>query len=202
MDINITFETLYEILRREKTRPELQKLEQTFFENLVKYIQEKQAINKSQKEKTSIFNQENERTQQEIIQIRKMVKELYEKREIKILKLALSSAKTNKNPEITSMLKEEETLFNNIKSQLIQQRKAILFNILEAKAPKLQIEKPKDIKSENQDTTKLIRFIHAVPKFIAEDLNVYGPYIKEDIANLPSNSASLLVTRNKAEAIN
>ena len=51
----ITYETLYEILRREKSRPELQELDDSFYRNLVKYIEEKKAILESQRKKESIF---------------------------------------------------------------------------------------------------------------------------------------------------
>lgn len=201
MDIRITFEILYEILRKEKFRPELQKLDQKFFENLIRYLQEKQAILESQKGKDSIFSQEIERTQAEIINIRKMIKELYEKRELKIIQLATLSTKTTQTPDLTPMLKEEQILFKNIKEQLTKQREDILNNILETKIPKIRTEKPKDIKSEKQLTTKLIRFTHSIPKFVAEDLNNYGPFIEEDVANLPIKTAQVLITNKRAEEI-
>lgn len=201
MDIKITFETLHELLRKEKFRQELQKLDQTFFENLVRYLQEKQAILNSQKGKNSIFSQELERTQSEITNIRKMIKELYERREQKIIQLATLSTRTNKQPDTTAMLNEEQILFQNLKNTLTKQRQDILNNILETKIPEIKTEKPKDIKTEKQDTTKLIRFTNAIPKFVAEDLNTYGPFIEEDVSNLPIKAAEVLITKNRAEEI-
>ena len=43
-DAIITYETLYEIVRLEKQRKELQKLDDTFFLNVVKYLEEKKAM--------------------------------------------------------------------------------------------------------------------------------------------------------------
>lgn len=214
MEIRMTFETLYEILRKEKFRQELQKLDEKFFENLVNYLQEKQAILDSQQKK-SIFSQEKERTQQELSNIRKMIKELYEKREQKIIQLAMLSTRTNNAANTASMLKQEQILFSKIKERLTSQRNEVLNSLLEAKIPKIKPSgnlnaghllydrkiKPKDIKTEKQDTTKLIRFIHSIPKFVAEDMQIYGPYIDEDVANLPAQTANLLITKNKAEAI-
>ena len=54
-EVIITYDTLYEILRREKYRPELQSLEPTFFKDVTKYIEEKKSILDSQQKKDSIF---------------------------------------------------------------------------------------------------------------------------------------------------
>lgn len=201
MEIQITYETIYELLRREKFRPELQNLDQSFFENIIDYLKEKQAITEEQKSKDSIFSQELERTNQELINVKKMIKELYEKREQKIIQLALSSTKTNNIPELTAMLKEEKEFFNMLKELLIKQRQDVLLNVLKTKLPMLRKEEPKDIKTEKQATTKLIRFVHSIPKFVAEDLNTYGPFIDEDIANIPIQVADVLIAKQKAEAV-
>lgn len=201
MEIIITFETIYEILRKEKFRQEIQKLDPEFFTNLVTYLKEKQAILDAQNGKTSIFSQEKERTQSEITNIRKMIKELYEKREQKIIQLAMLSARTNNNPDTTDLLPEEKLFFESIKENLTFHREDILNNLLEMRTPSIRKDKPKDIKTEKQLSTKLIRFINAVPKFVAEDLNTYGPFVEEDTANLPVLVADLLIRRTKAEEI-
>ena len=61
-EITITYETLYELLRREKFRQELQQLTPTFYQDTVNYIKEKQVILDSQKNKDSIFATESEKT--------------------------------------------------------------------------------------------------------------------------------------------
>ena len=53
-EVIITYDTLYEILRREKTRQELQDLNKTFFKDVTKYIEEKSSILNSQEQKTSL----------------------------------------------------------------------------------------------------------------------------------------------------
>jgi len=45
----ITFETIYEILRIEKSRNELQKLDNDFFKRVIHYIEEKTSRNRSKK---------------------------------------------------------------------------------------------------------------------------------------------------------
>jgi DNA replication initiation complex subunit (GINS family) len=46
-EITITYETLYEVLRREKNKTELQELDPLFHTKLVKYIKEKKEILRS-----------------------------------------------------------------------------------------------------------------------------------------------------------
>ena len=43
--------------------------------------------------------------------------------------------------------------------------------------------------------TKLVRFLHTVPKFVGKELEEYGPFAEEDIANLPLEIADLLIER-------
>ena len=54
---------------------------------------------------------------------------------------------------------------------------------------------------ENQEKTRLVRFLNSVPKFMGEDLNIYGPFDAEDISHLPNEVASLLIKRKRAEEI-
>ena len=54
-EINISYETLFELLRREKTRDELQKLEDSFFTDVVNYLKEKEEFLQNQKKKQDLF---------------------------------------------------------------------------------------------------------------------------------------------------
>jgi len=54
---------------------------------------------------------------------------------------------------------------------------------------------------EENDGNSLLRFVHAVPKFVGSDLNVYGPFEEEDMANVPSDVAMVLVEKKRAEKV-
>ena len=54
-DINITLETLYDVLRNEKKNEELQELEKTFFLDVVSYMREKKALLESRKDEDELF---------------------------------------------------------------------------------------------------------------------------------------------------
>ena len=59
-DVIITYETLYELLRREKSRKELQKLDPNFYQRVTNYLEEKNIILKSQKD-TEIIKTEKQK---------------------------------------------------------------------------------------------------------------------------------------------
>ena len=189
----ITYEILYDILRREKTRQELQKIELNFFQDINKYLNEKTAILDDLKSKSSIFAQkEIEKTEKELNNIRKIIKEIYEKREAKIVQLALSSAITNKVQDMNNLLEEERLIFDGIVKFLKEIRQELLSKLLEN-------NKPKVIKSNPE--IKTIRILQPTPRFIGDDLNEYGPFEEEYIASLPAKTAELLIKNNKAEEI-
>ena len=195
----ITYETLYEILRTEKNKNELQTLPTNFLQDLINYIQEKENIIQSQETKDSIFSSETEKTKKQLENTKRIIKEIYEKRERKIIELALLSSRSNEPQETSSLLPQEKENYQNILKNLNSSRHNILINLLSKKLPLIQ--KPKTIKTENKEN-KLIRFIKAVPKFLDTKLNIHGPFEKEDIASLPSRIANLLVKKQRAEEIN
>lgn len=193
----ITYETIYETLRKEKYNQELQKLSKTFFQDIINLLKQKEALLKSQ-EKKGIFPKEIEKNKKQIENIKKLLKEIYERRENKILKLALLSSRSNKKEDLSNLLPEEKMLFYDFKTKIIEYKENILNNILSQKTPKL---KPKDIKTEKPKFTKLIRFIKSVPRFIGNDLHIYGPFESEDLASLPSEVADTLIKRKRAQEI-
>ncbi len=198
-DIAITYETIYELLRKEKYEPELQPLPQTFFNDIIEYLKEKQAILDSQKAQKSIFSKETEKTEKQIQNIKRIIREIYERRENKIIQLALFSSRTDINQEYQNMLLEEQEFFNLLLKLLNTYRSGILYNLINLKIP--LISAPKDIKTENKEKSKLVRFLHPVPKFMGEDLNIYGPFNEEDMANLPYKAAQILINKKRAQEI-
>lgn len=206
-DVIITFETLYEILRREKSRPELQKLDDTFFKDVIKYLEEKKSILESQSKKDSIFSSsELDKTKKQVENVNKIIKELYEKREFKIIQLALLSSRTGDFNSISSMLPEEKSLYEEINLILKEGRSSILVNLLDGKSPirveKSHESKPKDINiAYKAEDHKLIRILSPLPKFMGPNLEVYGPFEQEMVINLPLEIGSLLIKNKKAEEI-
>ncbi len=192
----ITHEALYEILAREKVHQDLQKIDQEFFQQLSSYLEEKELILASQKEK-DLFPEEVKKTEKQLRTIKQLANEIIERRKRKLLDLALLNSRTQTLTKAKNMLHNEEALYSSILSSLMEfslEKKEIN---QEAKVLK---NEDSDSESESNSTT-LVRFINSVPKFVGTDNSIYGPFIKEDIANLPEKTASILISKNRAEKI-
>ncbi|MFH1592753.1 MAG: hypothetical protein ABIB47_05295 [Candidatus Woesearchaeota archaeon] len=195
----ITYESIYEGLRKEKYESEMQKLSPGFFAEVINYLKEKKSILDSQKSQDSIFSQEAEKTEKQLQNVKKLIRELYDRRENKLLQMAIFTSRTGIPADSPNLLKEEEELYNSLIDVLKNYRGGILDNILALKNP--QIIRPKDIKKEKQESTKLVRFLYPIPKFMGEDLNIYGPFNSEDIANLPPKVAQLLINKKRVKEV-
>lgn len=181
----ITLELLYGILRMEKLKSELQKLDENFFDNARRYIAEKKALVEMQEKKDSIFSMaEIEKTRNQLKNARKMLVELYEKREGKIAQLALFSSRSGEVPDLSNGLKEEIALFNSLRDNLRMYKRGILFNIEEE-------EKVKVLKVDENEVS--MKFLKPLKEFIGTDLKVYGPFEADEVVKLPRDVADMLL---------
>ena len=55
-EVAITFETIYEILPREKNKEDLQRIDNDFFQDVLNYLKEKQQIYLDSLKKTDLFS--------------------------------------------------------------------------------------------------------------------------------------------------
>lgn len=207
-EVVITYETLFELLKREKERPDLQKLEPAFFSDTISYIKDKKKIIDAKSD--SVFAQEErKKTERQLENIYKIIKDLYERREKKIISLAIDKSRTKSNLiDTTALLKEEKVVFDALTNLLDAYRDAILYSVLNGKMPFMDRLEPipkekEDFKSalELKKPTKLVRFTGHVPKFVGPELEEYGPFEEEDIASLPAEIADVLMGKAKAEEI-
>ncbi len=197
--VNVTYDSIFEILMREKGREDLQKLSPEFFTELVAYISEKRKA--ASTEATDSFSlEEKERASKQLQNVSRMLVELYERREKKILSMSMIRSRTNADIiDTTSLLSEEKMLFDAVVAQLDYYRNQILFRVLNAQPT--AAEKARENAAEQKGDTKLVRFLHAVPKFVGRELEVYGPFVEEDMANLPSDIADVLIGKGRAEEV-
>lgn len=197
----ITYDKLYEVLRLEKYKKELQKLDVDFYNKVVKYLEEKKSILHSQEGKDSVFaSQSIAKTKRQLENTNMILKELYERRESKIIQMALFNSRTGeKSQETDALLDEEMQFYTSITNLFDVYRTGILSNILQSKLPDVKEEIISNKSTEK--VNKLIRFIQPVPKFVGENMEVYGPFDSEDIANLPEKVSEILIKNNRAEEI-
>ncbi|MFH1638300.1 MAG: hypothetical protein ABIB71_07790 [Candidatus Woesearchaeota archaeon] len=198
-DVVVTFETLFELLRMEKFRTELQKLDADFFSSVIEYLKAKEAIVKSQENKKSIFSSESEKTRNQLKNSRKMIKDIYERRETKILQNALLFVRIGDSGlKFSSMLTEEEALFTEVADVIRKHRCDTLEKVLDMQSPK----KPKALKGGSScKKPNMVRLVEDVPAFVGKDLNTYGPFSKGEKPELPAEVVEMLVEMNKAEKV-
>ena len=204
-EIAITFETLYDILMREKQQEELLQLEPSFFQDVITYLQEKMNVWEKISKDTDLFSLgERDKVEAEIKNIRTLLKDIYERREKKIIGLAVNKSRIGHALEMNNLLKEEKQFLESVTTILDQYRHGVLLNVLQMKQP--QVEEKKFVveveqKKERPKETMLVRFIHAVPKFVGSDLAIYGPFDENDVASLPKDVSEILVNKKRAEEV-
>lgn len=223
-EVIITYETLFEILRREKTREELQKLPENFNEEVRKYLHDKKQT------MLSIANDqfsdvEQEKTQRQIINIKKILNELYERREKKIVAMALNKSRMPKSVIETTTLSDNEKpfydklflTFNEARSDSL--RSMVLENApileepetpVEAKIEgNLQMEESEELPDNkpsekpafkvSDSGTQKVKFLCDTSQFVGPNLEIYGPFKTEELAVLPVSVCNVLINKNKAQ---
>jgi len=220
-EVAITYETLYELLRLEKSREELQTLDHGFLLDVLNYLRDKQKILDDAERKQDMFSlDEREKTQVQLVNIRKIIRELYERREKKILDMALNRSRTKSNLIDTStLLVHERYLFDSIVSVLDGYRGSVLHNILSMREPALTIDQPTSpiiatpalapepqaVAQSLSDTPplppaafKYVKFTQPVEQFVGKELELYGPFQPEQKEQLPADIADILIEKGSA----
>ncbi|PIN74630.1 hypothetical protein COV18_07095 [Candidatus Woesearchaeota archaeon CG10_big_fil_rev_8_21_14_0_10_37_12] len=209
-EVVLTYQTLYEILRKEKSRPELQKIDGSFFKDVLQYSRDKQHQYDENLTKNDIFSQsERDKLHIQITNIKKILKDLYDFRERKIINMAINKSRTNSQIlDTENLLRQEKQLFEHITSILNQNRTGILHKLLELREPDvmpfvLPLEEdtyPDETNLEQQENTGIrkVKFTEDVDQFAGPDLELYGPYAPEEEADLPTEVANVLIAQGKA----
>lgn len=146
-DIKITLETLYDILRNEKKKEDLQRLEAAFFLDVVQYLREKQALLENKAKSQELFAAgERDKLEYELRSIKRILKEIYEKREKKVLEIALNKSRTGSDIIDTSaMLHEEREFYLKTLKIMDDFRKGILLKLYQGEMPKLPDQKELEV---------------------------------------------------------
>jgi len=128
----ITYETLYELSRREKNRSELQPLQMSFYDDVARYVRDKQGLlNERECGGDPFSTTEREKTRQLLTNTLKIIRELYERREKKILQMALNKSRTASHiVDSSALLDCEKKMFDTLVRELDSFRKTSFTGIL------------------------------------------------------------------------
>ena len=164
----ITFELIRRIQREEQKVQKLTKLPAGFYESVQSYLEVKRAMS-------------GRKTVLEVKNTERLVEDIFNRRERKILNLVLITARTGIKPE---NLTEEEKKFFDAALEVVKERRSMLSSLKEKQKEQLQT---------------LIIFKEDVPEFVAADEKEYGPFKKGDIAKLPEENMQLMIKQGVAE---
>jgi len=200
VDVTITYEVLFDILRREKDNNELQDLDESFYEEVEEYIDEKKRTVESGKNSVYTPSTDQEKQKIQLRNIKRTVQEIYNIRERKIMGLARSKARAkNGLIDTTRLLVVEQPLFDAAVDLLERHRKETLQDVMGDRT------KPKkasgSTSSESDEDLQGVNILKDLPKFLGPDKKVYGPFQKDDEVELPVSVAKLLTQKGRAENV-
>ncbi len=197
----ITYDKLYDILRLEKYKKELQKLDSDFYIKVMRYLDDKRNIVQNLESKESVFaSQSISKTKKQLDNIKMILREIYEKREGKIIQMALFSSRTGERlHEAEAMLEEEHKFFNDLinifdKYRGISQNEVIIGRLN-------QVKHKEEIEIKIEEKKVLVRFLHSIPEFLGYDMKTYGPFEANQEANLPFKVSEVLIKNRTAEEV-
>lgn len=180
----ITYNDLYEALRKEKYNEALQLLPKMFIQEVADYFKDKKNFSEKDEEMFSDVAAKNKKKLENAIAI---FKELLLRRRKKIINLAFVASETGiSKKDFESMIDFERELFEEIVKALEKAEKSL----------NGQMNGKKEDKKY-----KLVRFLDSVPSFLDFSGNEIGPFEKGEVANMEREVVDILAKDKKIEVL-
>ena len=186
----ITYQEIYDILRKEKYDEALQQLPKSFLNEIATYLTEKKNIVNREQKDNELFSDTLRMTRKQLDNALAIIKEIIAVRERKVLNLAFTSALTGISKRDTENLLEHEKELFEVTVKKLEENQKLISRKLNG-----EIEDKKDLKNT------LVRFKEEVPAFLAAEGNELGPFKPGDVVNMPQEIAKILITDGKAAPI-
>lgn len=211
----LTFKFLRELQKKERASRELEKLDNDFYSQVSGYMEKKMGLD--------LKNNQDFAARRDLEHTKIIIGDILNRRERKVINLAVLNVRGIIMPK--NILPEEKELFDKIKSAVTKYRSNLEFVFYENeekketagenikkeekennkdKEEKKTENKTENDKSEETDnniianTTK-IKILGAVPEFVADDNESYGPFEEGEIVDIPQSAAEILINIKKAE---
>jgi DNA replication initiation complex subunit (GINS family) len=180
----ITYNEIYEALRKEKYSEQLQLLPKDFISEVSNYLKEKKEFSKKEED---MFSEAVIKTKRQLENAILLFKELLLKRKKKILNLAFVAAETGiSKRDFENMMEFEKEMFERIMDTIETSDKNVhkMLN-----------------NQEKAENFCIINFKDNTEEFLGLEGEKLGPYSKGEIASLPKQIAKILVEAGKVEII-
>jgi DNA replication initiation complex subunit (GINS family) len=180
----ITYNDIYEALRKEKYAEQLQKLPKEFLKEIAGYIEEKTQI---ADKKDDMFSDNILKTKKQLENAVSIFKEMMLRRKKKLLTLAFVARETGiSKRDFENMLDFEKEMFDKIIKSMEDCDKRMA-EMLNGKSERLK--------------NSMIMFREGVEEFMGLDGEMMGPYEKGELVNLPDEIAKILIEAGKVEVV-
>ena len=181
----ITYNDLYEYLRKERYSEQLQQLPKNFLEEVAGYFEDKkQAAGRE----VDMFSEAILKTKKQFENAISLFKELMLRRRKKLLTLAFVAAETGiSKRDFENMIDFEKTMFDKVVKGMEESEKVI--------SEFLSGKKQEEVKN------RMVIFINDTDSFLDMTGESLGPFKKGDLANLPIEIAKILQESGKIEAV-
>lgn len=180
----ITYNDLYELLRKEKYSEQIQQIPREFLSDVFEYFEDKKNFaNKDEDFFSDIAVKNKKKLENAIANFR----ELFRIRKKKILNLSFVASEVGiSKKDFENLIDFERELFEDIVKSLQKAEKSI----------------GKEMSGKKEEAkNKLIRFLDNVSGFLNSDGQEIGPFEKGEIVNLEKEIAEILIQDRKAEEI-
>ena len=180
----ITYNDLYEALRKERYNEQLQLLPKNFIAEVAEYFRDKKKLaNKDQ----DLFSDTVIKTQKQLENAVGIFKELLLRRKKKILNLSFVAAETGiSKRDFENMLNFEQEMFEKIMETMENAEKR-LGDMLNGK--------------EEAKKNKMVITLQDIEEFMDMEGKPLGPFKKGQLVNLPAEIAGILEADKKVEAL-
>ena len=174
----------------------MQKLNESFFVDVVSYLKEKKILLDNKQDEDDLFAAgEREKLEYELRSIKRILKEVYEKREKKILDIALNKSRTGSDIIDTgAMLKEEKEFYDLILGLLDGYRKGILFKLFKGALPMIEVDKREVVESNKLSSDESV-----LDKGKITEKPIVEPETKEILESEPGENKELMEKEKKPE---
>ena len=181
----LTYNDIYESLRKEKYAEQLQTLQPNFISAVSIYLKEKKEISSKEDD---IFSETIMKSKKQFENATFMFRELMLRRKKKLLNLAFVATETGiSKRDFENMLPVEKELFDKIINSLEKADKDVT-SILNGK-------------HEIEIRNRLVSFKEDMTEFIGMQGEKLGPYKKGDLANMPKEVVKILEDAGKIEIV-
>lgn len=189
----VSYETFRKYQRLEQENESLQPLPFDFYDSYKKWLARKEDLFVKTKEPI---------IEREIVNAKRIIEEIFEKRQKKILILADHS--TRSDVELKNMLPGEIEYFRNISDVL---KRFKIDTLLGSPAVDKNEEREVEVKTEVKSFSMkegylLVRMIDDLGQFAWLDGIAYGPLKNGDLVTLPKEVAEMLSKKEKVEILN